>query len=194
MPPLPTWRATPEYLALLKKPPKHRCVLTHCRSLENWRLLTLTFSPEFRVYSAAKLFYITVGKIFKNLRSIAKREFSFVPELTSMGMLHYHILLRTSEHVRLSTFINYWESNYGMVDGKPDNVFCILGLKAHYFRKQNADMAKVLDWPLRQMVITGILQDHFCRTLEKRLRRRRADAAANKLSTFRLKYIDLTTI
>lgn len=181
---MPThWKPTPAYLnavALAKKSDKHLCASTLCKNLTHYSWLTLTFRKEYHVTLVATLFYHTVEWLFKRLWRIAKKDFSFVPELTEMGVLHYHILIRTTEHVRLAHFINSWQAKYGRVDR--ETVYCILYLKHHYMRKQNAMMAKILKWPLHLMVFSGIRPRIFYRRLSKQLIKRRAIKMSNKAS------------
>lgn len=195
MPPWFTPWKSPAWLAARDTANKrHKCALSMCKNLENWRWITLTFGPKFHAQTAKTLFYKTVGWIYKKLWRIAKHNFSFVPELTGMGVLHYHILIYTREYVRLASFINCWKARYGLVDGNPDNVHCILYLKHHYMRKQNAEMAKLLHWPRMTMVISGLIPNIFFSRLSKELGRRNALKRDNDLQQYKLKYIDLTTI
>lgn len=185
-------KAREDYLAVTKKAQsKHKCVLHLCQNLDHWRWITLTFKPKYHVRLAKTLFYQTIGYVYGKLWRIAGRLFSLVPELTPEGNLHYHILLRTSEHVRLAVFINSWKHTFGLVDLRP--VYCILYLKHQYMRKQNADMARLLHWPRMHMLISGLIPNVFYSRLAKELIRLNKYKRLEKLEQYKLKYIDMSS-
>lgn len=198
MPPMPPvsalmQKAREDYLKVTKKATEHhRCVLHLCKNLDHYRWITLTFKPRYHVKLAADLFYQTVGLIYAKLWRIAGKSFSFVPELTERGQLHYHLLVRTNEHVRLAVFTNYWEHTWGHVDYRP--VWCILFLKHHYMRKQNEEMGKLLHWPRMTLVMSGMLPNVFYKRLAKELIRRNKFKRLEKLEQFKLKFIDMDSL
>lgn len=191
---MPThWKPTPAYLAALAKAKtKHLCASTLCKNLTHYVWLTLTFRPDYHATPVRTLYYHTVEWLYKRLWRIAKKDFSFVPEITEMGVLHYHILVRTTEHVRLAHFINSWRAKYGRVDR--ESVYCLLYLKHHYMRKQCALMSKILKWPLHLMVHSGLRPRIFYRRFAKELLKRNAVKQSNKASKNIITMLDAKTV
>lgn len=162
---------------LLEKSKKHKCASSLCKNLSNYVWITLTFRNDFHAIPVRTLFYRTVAWLYKRCWRIAKKDFSFVPEITEKGVLHYHLLINTTQYVRLAAFINCWKARYGNVDR--ETVYCILYLKHHYMRKQNAEMAKILKWPLHLMIFSGIRPRIFYRRLRTELLKRNAVKQSN---------------
>jgi len=175
-------------LELKAKAKKHPCALTLCKNLHNTAWLTLTFRPEFHDIPVVTLFYRTVEWIYSRLWRIAGREFSFVPEMTQNGVLHYHVLITTHHYVRLAEFVNKWQARFGGVKRKV--VFCVLFLKHHYMRKDIAEMGPILHWPIATMPFSGLRPKQFYRRFYRNMGRRNAIKKQNIANKNELQYVD----
>lgn len=159
-----------------------------CNKLQNHTFLTLTFKPAYHAVPVKTLFYRTIPWIFKRLWRIAKEEWTLCPEITKDGVLHYHILIKTTQFVRLAAFMNCWKARYGGT--YREDVFCIMGLLTYYFRKQNLEMAKLLRWPFRLCVMRGSIMPLLKRTLAKALLARNAIKQERILTKHPFDYLD----
>lgn len=112
--------------------------------LHNYKLLTLTFRYDFHTLSCKELYDQTVWELCKNMHRISP-EWRAYPELTNKGMLHWHIILRTTNFVKLKAFRGWWSRRYGSSHCEPikptmDDFMCTW----FYIRKDSREMMKIL--------------------------------------------------
>jgi hypothetical protein len=80
-----------------------------------YQFLTLTFDPKrFGDLSPRRLLVISLSSVVKRVRRFAIA-WRIVPELTKIGMLHYHILfkLKKGQELNLSIFRGSWRQECG---------------------------------------------------------------------------------
>lgn len=139
----------------------------------NAKFLTFTFRPSFHQTPLKILFYKTYPFLLKNLQRIAppcanqQYTWTVCPELTDAGVLHYHVILKTHNHIRRAVFLGVWRQKYGNV--QQEDVYSIVCLTL-YMRKQNKEMSKALDFPKYQLIATNRIYAHVMDYIATRIR------------------------
>lgn len=109
-------------------------------------LLTLTFRYDFHVFTAREIYDKTVWDVTRNMKRVCgSSPWRAYPELTQKGMLHWHILLITTNFITLKAFRGFWDRMYGSshcekVKMTIDDFFCTW----FYIRKDSRAMMKIL--------------------------------------------------
>lgn len=109
------------------------------------RFITLTFRVQYHCKSTWLLFLETIPYILRNLSRI-DIDFRIVPELTSAGILHYHILICSNSPTKLTLvghFRHSWLKKYGNTDEKMGGVFGYF----IYMRKSCEVMSAIFGFP-----------------------------------------------
>jgi len=109
------------------------------------RFFTFTFRVEHWKKSTWVLFLETLPYILRNLARI-DIEFRLVPELTSSGILHYHMLICSNSPTKLTLlghFRHSWLKKYGNTDEKMGGIFGYF----IYMRKSCEVMSAIFGFP-----------------------------------------------
>lgn len=80
------------------------------------QFLTLTFSQKYHKKKLESLWMATIPVVVRNLRRIAPNMFSIWSELTDQGILHYHIICKHHNYLKMKVFRAAWYRTYGITD------------------------------------------------------------------------------
>lgn len=152
--------------------------------LNHMKFLTFTLRPYFHERTLSVMYYRTIQWLLKRIARVVgngKPYWKLVPEVTKDGILHYHLLIKTTNHLRLASLKHNWHRLFGRVHEEPvyDPVSLVV-----YMRKQNMWMSHNLrpKLPLTLILVTHLRIRKFMKHLTKRLvERKRAIKQVNLL-------------
>lgn len=127
-------------------------------------LLTLTFERKYQRFKPKTLHRRTMEHVLFNMSRICDN-YSIFPELTDAGMLHYHIIFKTSNFVRIKAFRGFWSRLYGFTNLKyfPDKDYLNVFI---YCRKDNFRVCPILGIRGARLGVTSArTRDFFMREL-----------------------------
>lgn len=80
------------------------------------QFLTLTFDDRHHKKGIETLWIHSMYDVVRNLRRISKKFFKIFSELTERGVLHYHIICKHHNFVKMKKFRGWWGRKYGWSD------------------------------------------------------------------------------
>lgn len=155
------------------------------------KFLTFTLRPYFHERTLSVMYYRTIQWLLKRIARVVGTGIPYwklCPEKTNDGILHYHLLIRTTNHLRLASLKHDWHRLFGRVH--EEQVYDPVSLTI-YMRKQNVHMGCKIKphIPTSLITVTHMRLRIFLKHLHKRLvERKRAIRQANMLMIDR--YLD----